>query len=70
MWFKGKKKGGPYRRRERGTAPFKKIIRTNRSLCPEGGRGAQPPFKKVIRNNHNLCPEKGEERGARPHSKR
>ena len=50
-------------RRGRGTAPFKKIIRTNRSLYPEGGvRKGTAPFKKIIRTNRSLRPEGGEER--------
>ena len=68
MWFKAKKgvligEGGG------GTAPFKKIIRTNRSLYPRRRRGGIVPFKKVIRTNRSLCPRGGKGR-ASPHSKR
>ena len=42
------KKGGPYRGRGRGTAPLKKIIRNNRSLCPKKERrgGGHDPHSK------------------------
>ena len=52
MWFKAKK-GVLIGEGRGGTAPFKKIIRNNRSLCPKKGEERGEGTTLIQKDNQN-----------------